>query len=123
MSLGFILTTFRPSDYTTEDSSPHAVPPYEWVSNMLPFGHPNLGGGRRQLLSTRSGKRRRNTGDHAVVRVLNVTESVYYATLNHTNPIVMNLLSQRLVQRCAMLKEGTFRCKPHFNTQKNTSKY
>ena len=107
--------------------------PNEWLSNMIPFGHPVLPGRRRTLSveskeeldywkKKRRGRRRRlglvgsDTAAGTVFRNLNVTESVYYATLIHSTPRVVRLFAHQLVQRCKMSsKERKFQCSPHFD--------
>lgn len=49
-----IIHTNQESDYTSEDDiQENQGSPYEWISNMVPFGHPNLGG--RHLLAFKKG--------------------------------------------------------------------
>ena len=37
--------SFKDSDYTLEDDNlKNQGSPYDWISNMVPFGHPSLGG-------------------------------------------------------------------------------
>jgi hypothetical protein len=71
-----------------------------WLGNMLP-----LGGGRRLMAVAEE------------VRWFNVTESVYYATLNHTSPTLVRLMAHTIVQRCTL--NG---CHPHFNSHPKSSK-
>ena len=54
----------------------------------------------------------------------NVTESVFYVTLNHSTPEVARLLEHRVVQRCERVNEETpFKCTPHYDTQPNASEF
>ena len=54
----------------------------------------------------------------------NVTESVFYLTLNHSTPEVVQLLQHRVVQRCKRgNEEMPFKCTPHYDTQPNASEY
>ena len=53
----------------------------------------------------------------------NVTESVVYVTLNHTEPSLATLLRHHVLQRCE--KDGgvgaAFECAPHYDSQPNAS--
>jgi hypothetical protein len=86
-------------DTSDDDSSMRSgAGPYEWISNLVPFGHPN-----RHLLSVAPVSRRfrRFVGDKkksvqsgagdASFRLLNVSETLFYATLNHTNPQLVTI--------------------------------
>ena len=54
----------------------------------------------------------------------NVTESMFYLTLNHSTPEVVQLLQQRVVQRCERGNEElSFKCTPHYDTQSNASEF
>ena len=104
----------------------------DWITNMIPFGHPNLGGnaGRRLMSISNSQGGKNRLPQHKrkaaeLVRVLNVTESIFYATLNHTTPRMVRLFSHRIVQRCVLTpvtEDRDFFCTPHYHTQPNTSK-
>ena len=110
--------------------------PYEWISNLVPFGHPNLGGGRHILSIDETKRRRRHIGEKKTVansvqknvvidtfRILNVTETLFYATLNHTDPQLIELYSQDILQKCDLAaNKKTFSCSPHYNTHANASK-
>ena len=107
--------------------------PYEWISNLVPFGHPNLGGSRH-ILSIDNTKRhrfRRFVGDKKksvqkvveTYRMLNVTETLFYATLNHTNPQLIELFKQDFLQKCDLTNDKkSYSCSPHYNTHANSSK-
>ena len=57
-------------------------------------------------------------------RVLNVTETIYYATLNHSSPQVIPLFSHNLLQKCVQkMPFQPYQCHPHFDTMPNSSKY
>ena len=57
-----------------------------------------------------------------LIEFQNVTESVFYLTLNHSTPEVVQLLHQRVVQRCERGNEElSFKCTPHYDTQPNAS--
>ncbi|XP_040571328.1 uncharacterized protein [Lepeophtheirus salmonis] len=66
----------------------------------------------------------RNEGeekDDFVIRILNVTETVFYATLNHTKPKLISLVSKKIQQKCIKsFNEHTFECTPHFNSHPNS---
>ena len=180
------------------------ISPYSLISNLLPFGHPNLGPSHRRLLAVgydyepRSssnsnnhiiyGKRKKhhrkstkkkkkmhsnhhraygynnNDYDYRVhngtkaalntkssyisynaqqsflrnederiktihgiyrdqIRYLNVTETIFYATLNHTNTKIVALFNHTIVQRCTYLDNlETYQCFPHYSPQSNSSK-
>ncbi len=52
-----------------------------------------------------------------------MTESVYYATLNHTTPRLARLFSHTISQRCVRPDAAApFACQPHYDTQPNSSK-
>ena len=122
------------------DQRPGAASSVPWVlSNILPFGRPpNL----RGLLSYDSGDKgqhhrkiglsRKNSVDvksrrkkyPEVVRLLNVTETIFYATLNHTSPQVIALFTHTLVQKCVQKTPfQPYHCHPHYNTMPNSSTY
>ena len=62
--------------------------------------------------------------ESSLTRYLNVTESIYYATLNHTTPQLIRLFSHPIVQKCTSpSSRHPFSCLPHYNTQSNSSKY
>ena len=182
------------------------ISPYSLISNLLPFGHPNLGVSQRRLLavgydydvgSTSNsynhiiyGKRKKhhrkytkkkkkvhsnhhraygynsndydyrmhnrtnaalnkkssyisynaqqtflNNGDEEKrtktingisrdqIRYLNVSETIFYATLNHTNLKIVELFNHTVVQKCTYLDNmGAYKCFPHYNPQSNSSK-
>lgn len=144
------------SNYGTSGRLQQQPSPYEWISNMIPFGHPNLGGpgsSGRRLLSVdtktsykkngfqkhhlsandnklgagsskrhnRPVKRKKNRRNVETVRMLNVTETLFYATLNHTSPQLARLFSHTLVQRCRLKPpEQSYQCRPHYNTMSNS---
>ena len=59
----------------------------------------------------------------ATVRYHEVTESVFYATLNHTEPHMVKLFTHKIVQKCSQPSKGQkFQCLPHYDTQLNSSK-
>jgi hypothetical protein len=100
--------------------------PYDWISNLVPFGHPSA----RHILSVVDAKKRRYRrfieskkksvqNDDATYRLLNVTETIYYATLNHTNPRLVQLFKHDFVQvpllfnspsSSLMLRKNTLMC-------------
>ena len=170
------------------------VSPYSLISNLLPFGHPNLGISQRRLLSVENNvilpksntnyivhskrkkhhrkssknknkmhnshhrtydydyrtnkekslllnRERTNTvaaqtflsngmksimrsyREQQQTRYLNVTETIFYATLNHTNLRIVDLFNHTIVQKCTYLSsQGTYKCSPHYNSQSNSSK-
>ena len=124
-------------DYGNNDDENNRVQssPYEWISNLVPFGHPNLGGGRHILSIDESKRRRRHVPDKKngvnsvqkiveTYRILNVTETLFYATLNHTDPQLIELFSQDILQKCDLTADKkTYSCSPHYNTHANASKY
>lgn len=59
--------------------------------------------------------------DDDVTRFFNVTETIYYATLNHTDPQLTALFSHNVIQRCR-LNSNRYECLPHFDTMKLSSK-
>ena len=123
-------------DYSNDDDDESIraqSSPYDWISNLVPFGHPSS----RHILSvTADVKKRRfrryidskrksvqNFESVTTFRLLNVTETIYYATLNHTNPRLIQLFKQDFVQKCDLGKEKkSFSCYPHYNTIANSSK-
>ena len=164
--------------------------PYSLISNLLPFGHPNLGISQRRLLAVennvilsktntnyiahskrkkhhrKSAKKKMHNSHHRTydydyqknkektlllnrestntfaaqtflsngmkgiirpyreqTRYLNVTETIFYATLNHTNLRIVGLFNHTIVQKCTYLSsQGTYKCSPHYNSQSNSSK-
>ena len=190
-----------------EDNQPdQPISPYSLISNLLPFGHPNLGGAsQRRLLavgnndydahssnsnsnnhiiyskrkkhhrkSTKKKKKmhsnhhraygynnndydyRAHNSTNAVlnkksshisynaqqsflsngkrttingiyrdqIRYLNVKETIFYATLNHTKLRIVGLFNHTIVQRCTYLENlETYECFPHYNPQSNSSKF
>jgi len=120
------------------------------LGSMLPFGHPNLGARRLMAIDSSGGHRTSNhgvaTSKHgktaksrfgdkamrrssrgqpataaATVRYHEVTESVFYATLNHTEPHMVKLFTHKIVQKCSQPSKGQkFQCLPHYDTQLNS---
>lgn len=94
---------------------------------MLPFSHGRSG---RRLMAVASEEAEAEAAASTETRVLNVTESLFYVTLNHSTARLVRLYSHRIVQRCDLgSEEGaegvrvpTVDCLPHFNTQQNMSK-
>jgi hypothetical protein len=94
-------------------------------------------GGSRHILSidnTKHHRFRRFVGDKKkavqpqkvqpeTYRMLNVTETLFYATLNHTNPQLIEVFKQDFLQKCDLTKDKkTYSCSPHYNTHANSSK-
>lgn len=51
---GEVVRSYQDPEYTLEDDDLKSQgSPYEWLSNMVPFGHPNLSG--RHLLALKQG--------------------------------------------------------------------
>ena len=70
-----------------------------------------------------NGKSKRTNINKASTRYLNLTETIYYATLNHTNLTMVNIFNHTVVQKCTYLyNHETYECSPHYNTQSNSSK-
>jgi len=117
------------------------------LGSMLPFGHPNLGARRLMAIDSSGGHRTSNDGGGASkhgktaksrfgdksrrrtsrgqpaarVRYHEVTESVFYATLNHTEPHMVKLFTHKIVQKCSQPSKGQkFQCLPHYDTQLNS---
>ncbi len=120
-----------------EDGGQTYTPPYQVViSNLLPFGRaPNL----RGLLSLPEGKssskmnsvQRHDSGKEkpqeklkvVASKWLNVTETIYYATLNHSSPQVIALYRHNLLQECVQRRPNqAYQCHPHYDTMANSSK-
>lgn len=112
-----------------EENRQRNTPPYEVViSNLMPFGRPNL----RGLLSYKSAKQSFNSVQDNLdkprknipkSRWLNVTETIYYATLNHSSPQVIALFQHTLLQECVQDRPfQAYHCLPHYNTMPNSSK-
>ena len=115
-----------------EDSNRGQGSPYDWISNLVPFGHPSS----RHILSVVDVKKRRyrryvdnskrksvQSDADVTFRLLNVTETIFYATLNHTNPRLVELFKHDFVQKCDLSKGSkTYSCLPHYNTVANSSK-
>merc|ERR1712062_406148 len=60
-------------------------------------------------------------GNKASTRYLNLTETIYYATWNHTNLTMVNIFNHTVVQKCTYLyNHETYECSPHYNTQSNS---
>ena len=125
------------SENDESEREPKYTPPYEVViSNLLPFGRPNLRGllsyedkKDQKVKSSRKNsvhfekKPRKSGALQAKKRVLNVTETIYYATLNHSSPEVIPIFTQNLVQECVQeTPVQAYQCFPHFNTMPNSSK-
>jgi hypothetical protein len=115
---------------------------YNWISSINPFGgsRPN----QRTLLSYKEKKSMlaqnsipylskrsssvKKKAKFAVqisesVRLLNVTETLFYATLNHTTPQVIPLFTHKLVQECVQKTPfQSYQCEPHYNKMPNSSK-
>ena len=71
----------------------------------------------------RSSRGQPATAAAATVRYHEVTESVFYATLNHTEPHMVKLFTHKIVQKCSQPSKGQkFQCLPHYDTQLNSSK-
>ena len=129
-------TFYNPDvDEETSDNTKYMPAPYEVViSNLMPFGRPNL----RGLLSyhKRSSSSKLNTisKNHknlskpsvkksSIRRVLNVTETLYYATLNHSSPQVIALFTHDIMQECVQRTPFMpYQCQPHYDTMPNSSK-
>ena len=138
------------SSDSDEDNQPKYTPPYEVViNNLMPFGRPNLRGllsygeddepNKKQFISQNSVQnfvekkkfsRKTNdalsTTDFSVkvkTRVLNVSETIYYATLNHSTPEVIPIFAHTVVQKCVQINPvQAYQCHPHFDTMPNSSK-
>ena len=60
---------------------------------------------------------------HSPTRYMNVTESIFYATLNHTKLRMVKIFNQTIIQKCKFSsKTEMYKCSPHYNTQSNSSK-
>ena len=105
------------------------------LGSMLPFGHANLGARRLMAIDssshhhqnvhkshTKRTKKHHSRGSSSF-RYLDVTESIFYATLNHTSPHLVRLFTHPIVQRCTLNKNQQYSCLPHYNTQSNSSKF
>jgi len=132
-----------------ESESRRYTPPYEVViNNLIPFGRPNLRGllsyknkqsyynsvqpvEKPAMVSTAQEKsenlaKSKDTLTERVLRqqrwrVLNVTETIYYATLNHSSPQVIPLFSHNLLQKCVQkMPFQPYQCHPHFDTMPNS---
>ena len=103
----------------SDDNPVQYTPPYEVViSNLLPFGRPNL----RALLSYET----KNTLKKKELKKLrlNVTETIYYATLNHSSPQVIALFQHNLSQECVQKPPfQAYQCVPHYDTMPNSSEF
>ena len=118
------------------------------ISNLIPFGRPNLRGllsykkqsyynSVQPVKKTAASAAAAAGSENLVVeqqarvlrqqrgwRVLNVTETIYYATLNHSSPQVIPLFSHNLLQKCVQkMPFQPYQCHPHFDTMPNSSKY
>ena len=114
------------------------------ISNLIPFGRPNLRGllsykkqsyyNSVQPVEKAAAAAAAAESENLVVeqrvlrqqrwRVLNVTETIYYATLNHSSPQVIPLFSHNLLQKCVQkMPFQPYQCHPHFDTMPNSSKY
>ena len=140
----FLKQRQQDQDHIDDDDDDHPAPhpssTLEILGSMLPFGAPNLGSRRLMAVDSsaggynnnhhhrkphvaKHGKKRRNTSSSPTIRYLDVTESVYYATLNHTEPRMIRLFAHQIVQKCSQASAGReFSCFPHYNTQSNSSK-
>ena len=119
-------TFYNPDSSAEEETSDNTryQPPYEVViSSLMPFGRPNL----RGLLSY-SGSKKLNRlvsrpPKNSIRRVLNVTETLFYATLNHSSPQVIALFAHDIVQECVQRTPFMpYQCQPHYDTMPNSSK-
>ncbi len=133
--------------YEAEDNErPQYQPPYSMLSKMIPFGQPNIDGRRHllslddnfdkykqqmngyQKISDKKGRfngknRHKYSDDNSVTRLLDVTETLFYATLNHTSPQVIPLFSHKLIQRCEQPSpKEPYHCTPHYKTMSSSSK-
>ena len=186
-------TDYQENMEEDEQNTQQMSNPYSIISNLIPFGNPNLGISRRRLLALnnnnvappnshynnilhtkrkkshrKSSKKKVHNNHHRVhnydnyrpiskdkylnrenshtttnswssysgqestktrifreqTRYLNLTETIYYATLNHTNLKIVSLFNHSIVQQCTYHDVlGTYRCSPHYNTQSNSSKF
>ena len=125
-----------------------------WVlSSVLPFGGPrnmrgllsysdDYGGSRSQnglsaraaasasaSAASRGGRNSvknlsRQQNSQEIVRLLNVTETIFYATLNHSSPQVIALFTHMLVQKCVQKTPfQPYHCHPHYDAMPNSSTY
>ena len=138
------LRTFYNPDSTEEETSDNTryQPPYEVViSSLLPFSRPNLrgllsyspkksssSGGQFNRLVSNSGQKkvsrsRKPPLKSSIRRVLNVTETLFYATLNHSSPQVIALFAHDIMQECLQRTPFMpYQCQPHYDTMPNSSK-
>jgi len=130
------LRTFYNPDSTEEETSDNTryQPPYEVViSSLLPFSRPNLRGllsynpkkSLNRLVSSSSGQKvsRSSWPKNSIRRVLNVTETLFYATLNHSSPQVIALFAHDIMQECVQRTPFMpYQCQPHYDTMPNSSK-
>ncbi len=99
------------------DDSPPRQPPNDWMTSLFSFGRPMRRRLRRSLLGAEE------EGWDDLIRLLSVRETLIYMTLNHTTPSVTDLYVHNIVQKCSRSKIGeAFSCKPHFDTQPQSSK-
>jgi len=116
-SLKNLFRSQEDSMYDSDDDESRRRRPTDILSNILPFGGP-----RRRLLSVHQNRRKSRQTKSRRTRLLRLTETLLYLTLNHTTPQVAELCKQRLLQRCEFNGQE-YACQPHLHTRPISSEH